>query len=122
MPRRDLRSACARPARLAWPRDLSAHVPLLRALADETRLAILARLASSADAVCVCDLMTGFDLAQPTISHHLKILRDAGAVTSERRGTWIHYRLSPATLGALGDVIAGLAPLDVPSAARAESA
>ena len=123
MPRRDLSASCERPARVAAPRELATHAPLLRALADETRLAILARLAVSLDAVCVCDLVSGLDLAQPTVSHHLKVLRDVGAVTSERRGTWIHYRLSPTTLGALGELIAGLAPPQRASArSHAESA
>ena len=46
----------------------------------------------------VCDLTTAFDLTQPTISHHLKVLREAGIITSERRGTWVYYRLVPAVL------------------------
>ena len=48
--------------------------------------------------VCVCDLTTAFDLTQPTISHHLKVLRQAGIIDSERRGTWVYYRLVPAAL------------------------
>ena len=46
----------------------------------------------------MCDLTTAFDLTQPTISHHLKMLREAGIITSERRGTWVYYRLVPAAL------------------------
>ena len=46
----------------------------------------------------MCDLTTAFNLAQPTISHHLKVLREAGIITSERRGTWVYYRLVPAAL------------------------
>src|SRR5919201_456396 len=76
-----------------------------RALADPTRVAIVNRL-SGADELCVCDLTAAFDLSQPTISHHLKILREAGLVESTRRGTWAYYRLSPAgccpTRGAAG--------------------
>src|ERR1700675_4740680 len=65
-----------------------------RALADPTRVAIVSRLASC-DECCVCDLNEAFDLSQPTISHHLKVLRDAGLVESSRRGTSAYYRLVP---------------------------
>jgi ArsR family transcriptional regulator len=71
-----------------------------RALADPTRVAIVNRLAQ-ADETCVCDLTAAFDLSQPTISHHLKVLREAGLVESSRRGTWAYYRVVPETLGAL---------------------
>src|ERR687893_99833 len=63
-----------------------------KALADPTRVAIVNSL-SAADEVCVCNLTDAFDLSQPTISHHLKILREAGLVTAKRRGTWAYYRL-----------------------------
>ena len=63
-----------------------------KALADPTRVGIVNRLARTNE-VCVCDLNASFDLSQPTISHHLRILRDAGLVESERRGTWAFYRL-----------------------------
>jgi ArsR family transcriptional regulator len=71
-----------------------------KALADPTRVAIINSLAS-ADEVCVCNLTERFDLSQPTISHHLKILRDAGLVESSRRGTWAYYRLVPESIDAL---------------------
>ena len=54
--------------------------------------------------MCVCDLTAAFDLSQPTISHHLKILRDAGLVEAERRGTWAYYRLVPDAIDALREV------------------
>ena len=66
---------------------------VFKALSDPTRVAIVNRLA--ADECCVCDLTAAFDLSQPTVSHHLRILRDAGLVEAERRGTWAFYRLSP---------------------------
>jgi ArsR family transcriptional regulator len=76
-----------------------------KALADPTRVAIINFL-SAADEVCVCTLTDAFELSQPTISHHLKILRDAGLVESSRRGTWAYYRLVPEAIaelrGALG--------------------
>ena len=65
-----------------------------KALADPTRVAIVNRLAA-ADEVCVCDLTATFDLSQPTISHHLRVLRDAGLVEATKRGTWSYYRLIP---------------------------
>jgi ArsR family transcriptional regulator len=76
-----------------------------KALADPTRVAIVNAL-SAADEVCVCNLTGAFELSQPTISHHLKILREAGLVESSRRGTWAYYRLVPEAIdslrGALG--------------------
>jgi ArsR family transcriptional regulator len=71
-----------------------------KALADPTRVAIVNRL-STADEVCVCNLTETFDLSQPTISHHLKVLRDAGLVEASRRGTWAYYRLVPEAIAAL---------------------
>jgi ArsR family transcriptional regulator, arsenate/arsenite/antimonite-responsive transcriptional repressor len=71
-----------------------------KALADPTRVAIINSL-SAADEVCVCNLTEAFDLSQPTISHHLKVLRQAGLVESTRRGTWAYYRLVPESIDAL---------------------
>ena len=71
-----------------------------KALADPTRVAIINSL-SAAEEVCVCNLTETFDLSQPTISHHLKILREAGLVESSRRGTWSYYRLVPEAIAAL---------------------
>ena len=65
-----------------------------KALADPTRVGIVNRL-SAAPEVCVCDLTDAFELSQPTISHHLRVLRDAGLVAMEKRGTWSYYRLLP---------------------------
>lgn len=74
--------------------DRTADAGLFKALADPHRLTMLATLARSADEVCVCDFTGALPLNQPTVSHHLKILRDAGLVTCERRGTWVYYRLA----------------------------
>ncbi len=68
---------------------------VLKALADETRLALFVRIASSPSAVCVCDLVEGVPVGQPTVSHHLKVLREAGLVTAERRGVWAYYEPAP---------------------------
>ena len=74
-----------------------------RALADPTRVAIVNRLAAAGEGeICVCDLTDAFDLGQPTISHHLKVLRAAGLVAAERRGKWAYYRLIPDALERLG--------------------
>ena len=75
-----------------------------KALADPARVQILSRL-SAEDEVCVCVLTDGSGLSQPTISHHLKILREAGLVTSIRRGTWAYYRLVPEALAELRDAL-----------------
>jgi ArsR family transcriptional regulator, arsenate/arsenite/antimonite-responsive transcriptional repressor len=80
--------------------DLAA---LFKALADPTRVAIVNRLACDEEC-CVCDLTDTFQLSQPTVSHHLRILRDAGLVESERRGTWAYYRLVPEAIEQLRGV------------------
>jgi ArsR family transcriptional regulator, arsenate/arsenite/antimonite-responsive transcriptional repressor len=77
-----------------------------KALGDPTRVAIVNRLAA-ADEVCVCDFVAALDLAQPTISHHLKVLREAGLVESSRRGTWAYYRLVPEAVDALREALGG---------------
>jgi ArsR family transcriptional regulator len=66
-----------------------------RALADPTRVQMVHILAASPEPVCVCDFTAAFDLGQPTISHHLAKLRDAGLVTSFKRGIWAFYQLNP---------------------------
>jgi ArsR family transcriptional regulator len=69
-------------------------IQLLAALADPTRMEILRELAGAPE-VCACDFTSCCDVSQPTVSHHLKVLRDAGAVTSERRGNWVDYASAP---------------------------
>jgi ArsR family transcriptional regulator len=75
-------------------RPIDPDVRLLAAAADPTRLEILRQLAS-ADGVCACDFTDCCGVSQPTVSHHLKVLREAGWVRSERRGTWVWYFLRP---------------------------
>jgi ArsR family transcriptional regulator len=84
--------------------DLRPSAERFKALGDPTRLAIVRQLAG-ADEVCVCHLAPGAGLSQPTISHHLKLLRDAGLVTSERRGTWAYYRLVPEAIAELAGLL-----------------
>ena len=78
-------------------RQTDPDVLLLQAAADPTRLAILRQL-SDMDEVCACDFTACCDVSQPTVSHHLKVLRDAGWIDGERRGTWIFYSLRPAAV------------------------
>jgi ArsR family transcriptional regulator, arsenate/arsenite/antimonite-responsive transcriptional repressor len=74
--------------------DAATYASWFKALADPTRIRILNLLAVSPEPVCVCDITDHFPLGQPTISHHLKILRDVGFVVAERRGTFMHYRVN----------------------------
>ncbi|HZO95020.1 MAG TPA: metalloregulator ArsR/SmtB family transcription factor [Candidatus Baltobacteraceae bacterium] len=83
-------------SRPAFPRrrdEWGEESALFKALSDPYRLSMLATLARSADEVCVCEFTAALPLEQPTVSHHLRILREAGLVTCERRGTWVYYRL-----------------------------
>lgn len=116
--------------------SLDPDVRLLAALADPTRLAIVRQLASEAE-TCACDFTSCCEVGQPTVSHHLRVLREAGIVTAERRGQWIFYRLESSTaerLGALarsfvpggpvlvGDLLASRgSPAGRPAATRAEA-
>ena len=90
-------------------RPLDPDIQLLAALADPARLEILRELAGTSE-VYACDLTECCDLSQPTVSHHLKVLREAGAVVSERRGTNIVYRVSPDLIVRLGGIARGLVP------------
>ena len=85
-------------------------VKILQALAEPTRLAIVQQLASDGE-VCACDFTDCCGVSQPTISHHLKVLRDAGVVQSERRGTNIYYSLAPSVAGRFASIGASLAGL-----------
>jgi len=82
---------------------------LLQGAADPTRLAILRQLAG-ADEVCACDFTACCEVAQPTVSHHLKVLREAGWVRSERRGSWVYYRLQPDAVGRFRTIAGELSP------------
>ena len=84
-------------------------IRLLAAAADPTRLAILRQL-SAVGAVCACDFTACCDVAQPTVSHHLKVLREAGWVTGERRGTWIWYSIRPESVARFRALAAEVSP------------
>lgn len=78
--------------------------PMFKALGDPVRLRLMSLIASSAES-CVCDLTETFELSGPTISHHLKVLREAGLVESQRRGTWVYYWARPEALRQLGGLL-----------------
>lgn len=81
--------------------EASEYAGWFKALADPTRIRILNLLAQSSEPVCVCDITDQFPLGQPTISHHLKVLRDVRFVIAERRGTFMHYQVNQACLAEL---------------------
>jgi len=82
--------------------------PLMKALADPVRLRLLSLVASHVgQEACVCDLTDAFELSQPTISHHLKVLHDSGLLERSKRGVWVYYRLHSAALADLASLIGG---------------
>ncbi len=84
--------------------------PLLKALADPVRLRLLSLVASHAgQEACVCDLNDAFELSQPTISHHLKVLHEVGLLDRSKRGVWVFYRVRGEALGDLGTLLGGVA-------------
>ena len=95
-------------------KDADPDVQLLQAIADPVRLSIVRQLASGPDATCACDFTECCAVSQPTVSHHLRTLREAGVVTTERRGTYIYYRLAPdfaRRWAGIGASLAGLIPV-----------
>jgi ArsR family transcriptional regulator len=79
---------------------------LFKAMGDPVRLRLLSLIAShEGGEACVCDLTGVFDLTGPTISHHLKVLRESGLISGERRGTWVYYRVHPQVLADLSAVL-----------------
>ncbi len=107
-------AGCVRPALTGEPIGAAvatAHARVFKALGDPARLRLLSLIgAREGGEVCVCDLTAAFDLSQPTISHHLKVLREAGLIDSERRGTWVYYRLIPAALDQAAAVLSATRP------------
>ncbi|MEU7002516.1 metalloregulator ArsR/SmtB family transcription factor [Nonomuraea sp. NPDC046570] len=101
--------------------DAAEAVLLLKAVADPVRLRLLSMIGSHAGGeACVCDLTGAFDLTAPTISHHLKILRTAGLIDGERRGTWVYYRIIPETVNRLGALFTPLSQTAPAAAGRTE--
>ncbi|MFG3172302.1 ArsR/SmtB family transcription factor [Streptomyces sp. NPDC048200] len=86
--------------------DAEQMASMFKALADPVRLRLFSRVASHpAGEACVCDI-SDVGVSQPTVSHHLKRLREAGLLTSERRGTWIYYRIAPQPVAAMSALLA----------------
>jgi ArsR family transcriptional regulator len=101
--------ACCTPlAREPMSEDRAAQVvPLLKALADPVRLRLMSLVLShEGGEACVCDLIPVFDLSQPTISHHLKVLHEAGLLDREKRGTWVYYQARPQAMAAITTLFA----------------
>ena len=85
--------------------------PLLKALAEPVRLRLMSLIASHPGGeACVCDLNDAFDLSQPTISHHLKVLHEAGLLDRDKRGVWVYYRARTQALASLAALIGTASP------------
>jgi|ERR1700729_2378351 DNA-binding transcriptional ArsR family regulator len=95
---------CCPPAKVVRT-DFEPAAALLKAIADPYRLTMLATLATAEGEVCVCDFTDALPLNQPTVSHHLRILREAGLVTFDRRGTWVYYRLAADARARMNDAL-----------------
>ena len=105
---------CCPPARVD-DADRAAEAALFKALADPHRLTILATLVRADDEVCVCDFTAALPLEQPTVSHHLRILREQGLVMCERRGTWVYYRIASDALARIDAALHAVLPTGVPA-------
>jgi ArsR family transcriptional regulator len=103
---------CCPPVKVA-DLDLEAEAALFKAIGDTHRLTILATLARVDGEVCVCDFTDGLPLNQPTVSHHLRTLREAELVKCERRGTWVYYRLAPGAYERLSGALTSIFPQKV---------
>lgn len=94
---------------VAEPLSAAAAVEMaakFKALSDPVRLQLLSSIASHAGGeACVCDISTGVEVSQPTVSHHLRVLRDAGLLTSQRRASWVYYAVVPGALAALSTLL-----------------
>jgi len=106
-------AACCPPlsAQPLSPAQAEQVAPLLKALADPVRLRLMSLVAChSGGEACVCDLTEAFDLSQPTISHHLKVLHEAGLLDRDKRGVWVYYRARTEALASLGTLIGSPEP------------
>ncbi|MDF2916985.1 MAG: ArsR family transcriptional regulator [Microbacterium sp.] len=115
-------TCAAAPTHAIGDEAATAIATTLKALSDPLRLRMLSAIATDARGEsCVCDLAELADVSQPTVSHHLKVLRDTGVLTSERRGTWVWYRIAPALRPAVTTLLDSFAPAAI-APARAEHA
>jgi ArsR family transcriptional regulator len=108
LPIRDLQACCAPITREPiGPANAASLARSLKALSDPARIRLVSMVAAHEDGeACVCDLTEPLGLGQSTVSHHLKVLVDAGFLTSSKRGTWHYYRLVPGTLDAAACLLA----------------
>jgi len=99
----DLTACCAPVTGGVLDDDTAARLAhMFKALADPTRVKLLSLIAAAdGGEACVCDLIEPVQLSQPTVSHHMKLLVDAGLITREQRGKWAYYRIAPTTLAAM---------------------
>lgn len=104
-----MKDADCRPSRRS-KRDYSKHAQLFKALGDPQRLRIFATIATADDDVCVCDLTSELPLLQPTVSHHLRVLKEAGLIVGERRAIWIYYRIAPGATEVFSSVLQAVFP------------
>lgn len=103
---------CCAPGSQAMDSDVASRVAtVLKSLADPLRLRMLSLISTTPGGeACVCDIATVADVSQPTVSHHLKVLKDTGVLTAQRRGTWVYYRVAPDLAGAVAGLLSGFAP------------
>lgn len=105
----ETKSCCGLPPSLRLsPAEADELAGMFKALGHPVRLQIVDLLSRFEGQICVCDVESQFDLSQPTISHHLKILREAGLVQAEQRGLWVYYYLRPAAVTRLGALLQGV--------------
>lgn len=103
--------ACCESVPVAFdPEAFVAWSAKLKAIAHPVRLQILSQLNRARAGVCVCDIEVNFDLSQPTISHHLRLLRQAGLVDTVQKGPWVHYSLNKEALDAIRSFLSSLEP------------
>lgn len=113
MPSRARPSECSPTVLLPDPiaaDDRDRLVAVFRALGDPTRLDVYRLIAAQPEPLCVCDIVARFEVSQPTISHHLRILREAGLVSVSRRGVWAYYAATPVGLDTARAALETLAP------------
>ncbi len=107
LPLRDLQDCCAPiTSEVITESNAESLARSMKALADPVRIRIVSMIAAHANAeACVCDITEPLGLAQPTVSHHLKVLADAGFLERTKRGTWAYYRITPGSLDALSSFL-----------------
>lgn len=105
-----IQGACCAPNQVPLPPDevLDDLSRALKALSHPVRLRIMHILSGAGGSICACDVDARFELSQPTISHHLRLLREAGLVDTEQRGSWVHYSVRKSTIVTVARRVAGL--------------